>query len=59
MYNKPSYNQSQLVWINEDGLRANISKMLKLGKQMPVTIQHFYMVILSFNVSNMIIIHFI
>ncbi|XP_050541175.1 integrator complex subunit 14 [Daktulosphaira vitifoliae] len=39
---KRSYNQSQLVWIKEAGLQADIQKILRQARKMPEKIQSFY-----------------
>ncbi|XP_050432103.1 integrator complex subunit 14 [Adelges cooleyi] len=39
---KRSYNQSQLVWIKEAGLQADIQKILRQARKMPDKIQSFY-----------------
>lgn len=43
---KRSYNQSQLVWIKEAGLQADIQKILRQARKMPDKIQSFYKVTL-------------
>lgn len=45
---KRSYNQSQLVWIKEAGLQADIQKILRQARKMPEKIQSFYKVLLFF-----------
>jgi len=42
---KRSYNQSQLVWIKEAGLQADIQKILRQARKMPDKIPSFYKVI--------------
>lgn len=42
---KRSYNQSQLVWIKESGLQADIQKILRQARKMPEKIPSFYKVI--------------
>jgi len=44
---KRSYNQSQLVWIKEAGLQADIQKILRQARKMPDKIPSFYKVILK------------
>ncbi|CAH1737670.1 unnamed protein product [Aphis gossypii] len=39
---KRSYNQSQLVWIKEAGLQADIQKILRQARKMPDKIPSFY-----------------
>lgn len=41
---KRSYNQSQLVWIKEAGLQADIQKILRQARKMPDKIPSFYKV---------------
>lgn len=41
---KRSYNQSQLVWIKEAGLQADIQKIMRQARKMPEKIQSFYKV---------------
>jgi len=59
MSDKRSYNQSQLVWIKEAGLQADIQKILRQARKMPDKISSFYKVILFINEFNLILIHFI
>lgn len=44
---KRSYNQSQLVWIKEAGLQADIQKILRQARKMPDKIPSFYKVTLT------------
>lgn len=47
---KRSYNQSQLVWIKEAGLQADIQKILRQARKMPDKIPSFYKVTIILDV---------
>lgn len=48
---KRSYNQSQLVWIKEAGLQADIQKILRQARKMPDKISSFYKVEIKFIIN--------